>query len=78
LGEGEEIEYFTHGSGFTDLENKYMTMLEESYNRDRNVKQLKKVKIKASIRVIQRAWKRHFNCTKLRKVLTIQRWYRMA
>lgn len=53
-----------------------MQLLENSYIRERNVKDLKKVKIKASIRIIQRAWRRYYQTSKLRKIVTIQLWYK--
>ena len=62
--------------GFQDIEEKYMQLLESSYKKERNVKDLKKVKIKASIRIIQRAWRRYYKISKLRKIVTIQLWYR--
>ena len=60
--------------GFQDIEEKNMQLL-ECRKRMRNVKDLKKVKTKAPIRIIQRAWRRYYKISKLRKIVTIQLWY---
>lgn len=51
-------------------------MLESTYKDEQNLKLLKKIKIKASIRLIQRAWRRYHNSVKVKSARTIQRWYR--
>lgn len=53
-----------------------MQLLENSYVKERNVKDLKKVKIKASIRIIQRAWRRYYQISKIKKIVTIQLWFK--
>lgn len=77
-GEEGELEYLmsSHNESLLSLENKYMKMLESSYQTQMNSKSIKKVKIKSSIRIIQRAWRRHFQRSKLSKILAIQKWWR--
>jgi hypothetical protein len=58
------------------LEDKYMQVLESDYQKERIGKDFKKVKIKASIRLIQKTWRNHYKRNKLMKIIRIQNWYR--
>lgn len=61
---------------FKNLEDKYMQVLESGYQKDKILKISQKVKIKASVRIIQRSWRRYYSRNKLMKIIKIQRWYR--
>lgn len=58
------------------MEEKYMQVLENTYQEEQSVKQLKKINIKASIRIIQKAWRRYFQRMRVAKALTIQQTYK--
>ena len=78
MGADAEIEYFmqSESPSLETMEQKYMKVLEHSYKEEKNVMLIKKIKIKASIRIIQRAWRHYYKLSKMRKYILIQNWYR--
>lgn len=78
LGADRDIEYYVESQSpsFLAMEEKYMQILESSYQVEKNAKQFKKIKIKASIRTIQRAWRRYYQHSKVTKAILIQNSYR--
>jgi hypothetical protein len=63
-------------SGLASLEDKYMKLLENSYKDQQELKTVKKLKIKSSIRRIQRSWRNYYKKVKLSKILIIQTFWK--
>ena len=66
-----DIETFEGTPQLRSIEKMYLSVLESQYQNEKRIKKMKRFKILASIRTIQRSWRRFFLGYKIRAVVRI-------